>query len=108
MPNTNIIAHTVTTVSGTAAIVSASTSKTANYIKDVAPLDAVDVVQRTQGIVDVADVIGLCSFVVLLASFVWKVYADRKLAAIEQANSDLEREKFEYVKKKDAKLKEVA
>lgn len=105
MPNTHAITQSVTTVSGTAAIVSASTSKTAGYIQGVSPTDAVDVVQTTQSIVDVADVIGLCSFGVLLCSFVWNVYSGRKRTAIEQANVDLEREKFEYLKKHDAEMK---
>ena len=88
----------VTNLSGATAIVSVSTSKTASMIQDSVPPGLVEVIQRTQEVMTTADIVGVCSFVVLFLSFVWNVYSTRKKNQIEERNYMLEREKFELMK----------
>lgn len=82
---------TVTNVSGATAIVSASTSK-------VVSMGSPETIDMMREVMTTADIIGVCSFVVLALSFLWNVYSTRRKNKIELMNYELEREKFELMK----------
>ena len=74
----NQITATTTQVSGAVAIGSASSSKIATSIVESAPTMPASAVETASNVIVSAEVIGLCSFVVMLLSFMYNVYATNK------------------------------
>ena len=74
----NQITATTTQVSGAVAIGSASSSKIATSIVESAPSMPHSAIQTASNVIVSAEFIGLCSFAVMLLSFIYNVYATNK------------------------------
>lgn len=82
-----------TQVSGAVAIASASSSKTASLIAESSP----EAAGATAGVIFNAELIGLCSFVVMLLSFVWNVYSTKKR---DKLNAEMKARELELEERK--------
>jgi hypothetical protein len=102
MNPTSATIQNVTNVSGTVAIASSSTSIGVAKVAASAPPEATYLIDQANSVITSADMIAICSTVVLLTSLVWNVYAskkkqnmDEKFYQLRQAELALERAKFQ-------------
>lgn len=93
------VSAATTQVSGAVAIASASSSKTASLIAESSP----EAVGATASVMFNAELIGLCSFVVMLLSFVWNVYSTKKR---DKLNAEM-REREIQLEERKVKLQEA-
>ncbi len=91
------VSAATTQVSGAVAIASASSSKTASLIAESSPDIQIDAVGATATVMFNAEVIGLCSFIVMLLSFVWNVYSTKKR---DKLNADMRIKEYELEERK--------
>lgn len=98
MNTSNALTSVVTNVSGAIALGSAASSKTISIIQEHVPLNEA-VFNRTQDVMSTTDIIAIGSFIILMLSFGWNLWSTRRRNNIADKNYQLEREKFELLKK---------
>ena len=104
----NQISATTTQVSGAVTLVSASSSKTASLIAESSP-DVPRVMETASKVIINADTLALCSFVVMVLSFVWNIYSTRRrnnIAARTSAENIALRERELAIKERELELRE--
>lgn len=96
-----------TQVSGAVTLVSASTSKTAEYVASSAP--SPEVIETATKVIISSDFLALGSFVVMLVSAVWNFYSNRRRDKIIKESNDANiklRERELELKEREIALRE--
>lgn len=94
MNPSSVTAQHVTNASGTVAIASSSTSIGATSVMTGVAPDPV-LIQNVASMVSTADMIALCSCVVLALSFAYNVYSTRKRRIIDESEHELRAKEYE-------------
>lgn len=90
MSVSNQVNAATTQVSGAVTIVSASSSKTASTIVGSSAAVPPEVIEKASSVIITAEMIGLCSFVVMLLSFSWNVYSTNRRYKLDREMKERE------------------